>query len=1241
MTINSGQAVRADVKDFPQNDPIGILLEKRDDKTDKNKPQGSASLENAEFTIKYYSGIYHSDPAVGGITATKEWVLKTDEDGFAAYDPVYKVSGSSLYTNSNGTAALPLGTVTIQESKAPKGYSLNPDIYVRQITSDGTTESVHTYNEPTIPESVLRGGVRIEKWDTQLDRKESQGGATLSGAELQIVSLNRNQVVVDGKTYEYGETVMTVTTDENGAAQTKKDALPYGDYRMKEVNPPEGYNNTGIIERDFSIREEGVIVNLNTTDTAIKNNVIRGGVEIEKWDKEKNQRKAQGSASLTGAQFQLISLNDHPVLVAGTLYQKQDVITTLTTDENGRAKTEAAYLPYGTYKCKEITPPTGYNAAGVLEREFTIKKEGATVKLNTTDTAIKNEVIRGDLQLVKFGEDLDEEEDQKTPLAGIVFSITSKTTGDVFEIVTDKHGYASTKQLQISDRGNLVYDTYIVHEETNTEGLKPVKDFEITIANEGETLYYILEDKLIVALVRLEKMDATTGKVISMANTEFALLDGDKNPITMTTHYPNETVHKTFKTDESGTFTLPEKLKVGTYYWRELQAPNGYLQGQDLQFEIKEGHSWEAPFVVQYEDTPAMGKITLHKTDEETGVAIAGTRFEVRAAEDIVTGDGTIRLRKGQLAQELVTDELGNAQTKPLFLGTYKVKEIAQTGGFILSDTEHKVQLSYKDQNTELVVESLSITNLPTKVKIIKVDGETKEPLAGVSFQVWNKAMGKEPDEGMTAQMQYTTDKDGVIVLQYLVPGTYCVQEVETLPGYVLNEQIFEVVISADGRIDGQDLGVLEIENIPTKLIGTKATDKDTGTQEAVPKKETTFVDTVEFKNLQLGETYTIKGILMDKSTGKPLLIQGKEVTAEKTFAAVVADGTQDVEFVFDATGLNGKDVVVFERVYTRGVEIAAHEDLKDQGQTIRFPESGIRTKAEDKDTGTQEAITKPVTTIVDTVTYENLIVGQTYTLRGTLMDKSTGKPLLVKEKSVTAEKTFTPEKKSGEVALEFVFDATNLKGKTVVVFETLFVEETEVAAHEDLEDRGQTIQFPEHSIKTTARNKETGTKEVIAKKQTTIVDRVEYTGLIPKQSYTVKGILMDKSTGKELRIDGKPVTAEKTLIPEKSEGSVELSFNFDSSELNGTSVVVFERLYAEDIQVAAHTDLNDEKQTVKVRVGKLITKMPEQQSNGMLSPKTGDTTKVELAVWILALAACVTVAGITVYKRRRKQDEE
>ena len=169
--------------------------------------------------------------------------------------------------------------------------------------------------------------------------------------------------------------ITTLTTDKNGKAGTAADYLPYGSYQLKEVKQPEGYTSGGTTVRNFEIRENGKILQMNTSDTAIKNEVIRGGVAVEKWDSEKNKREPQGEASLEGAKIQIISQNTQTVLVGGKEYKKGEIVATLTTDKEGKASTAADFLPYGDYQLKESVPPAGYTSGGTITR---ISRSGKT-----------------------------------------------------------------------------------------------------------------------------------------------------------------------------------------------------------------------------------------------------------------------------------------------------------------------------------------------------------------------------------------------------------------------------------------------------------------------------------------------------------------------------------------------------------------------------------------------------------------------------------------------------------------------------------------------------------------------------------------------------------------------------------------------------------------------------------------------------------------------------------------------
>ena len=354
----------------------------------------------------------------------------------------------------------------------------------------------------------------------------------------------------------------------------------------------------------------------------------------------------------------------------------------------------------------------------------------------------------------------------------------------------------------------------------------------------------------------------------------------------------------------------------------------------------------------------------------------------------------------------------------------------------------------------------------------------------------------------------------------------------------------------------------------------------------------------MEYSGLAAGQEYTLKGVLMDKSTGEPLLVGEERVTSEATFTPAEPNGTVDVLFTFDATELEGTSVVVFETLFQGETEISSHEDMEAEGQTITFTEQPrIGTTATVDGQHTAEPTGE--ITIVDVVAYSGLTPGETYKVSGILMDKATGEPLLVGEDQaqVTAEVEFTPESSDGTVELTYTLDASSLAGTSIVVFETLYSDGVEIAAHADINDENQTVEITEPekpTLGTTATVDGQHTADPTG--EITIVDVVEYTGLTPGETYTVSGVLMDKATGNTLLVDGAEVTAEVEFTPESADGTVELTYTLDASLFAGTSIVVFETLYQDGVEIAAHADINDEAQTVTInpKGGLLIQKTSE-----------------------------------------------
>ena len=1062
--------------------------------------------------------------------------------------------------------------------------------------------------------------------------------------------------------------VGTLTTGTNGVSNPI--SVNEGTYYVKETSAPKGYKlDTKVHTVKVTSGQTAVV---KVQDTPLND---PAAIELNKIDADTGET-VQGAASLAGAEFTvkyykgfyteetLPSTATRTWVIATKAVKHSDGTTHYSTGlhDNYKVSGDALYkstqgratLPLGTITIEETKAPEGYLLDGAY-----LQAEGSTTKLSGKYVAqitqkgdaaylnggnvysMNDKVVKGDIVIAKYAENNAEagngSSDLKRPLKDVKFHLTSKTTGTVYTIKTDDQGIASTQQLLEEDKrgkeGALPFDTYTVTEESPYEEYDEADPWDVTIDENLKTYYYILRNDTIDAPISVVKKDATTGNIIPVAGAKFQILDAEKNVISLTVPYPSNKKMDTWETDETGSFYLPQKLEYGTYYLREVKAPEGYLLNtEEIQFKVTAERDWENPLVVECEDVPAMGKIHLKKTDKESGETLAGAVFHVIAAENITTPDGTLQAAKDEVVTTLTTGSDGTATSDALHFGKYKLVETKAPNGYVASEKSWNVTLSYANQETEIVTEDITVTNTPNEVKVKKVDADSQEALAGVEFQVWKK--------GTSAKDTYTTGEDGTFTVKRLAPGTYCIQESEPAPGYELNEEIQEITVNADGTFGGETTATVTFTDKKTVITETNAISADTLGKEGLPKTDAKITDTVSMQHLYKSGQYKLKALLKDQETGDSYLVNGKEVTAEKNFSATASAMNVDVLITADLSNAVGKKLVVYEYLYqiVDGKEflISSHEDIHDEKQTITIPKQEIRTTAKDKNTQKSEGIAKKDATIIDTVSYSGLIMGQEYTVKGVLMLKGTNEPLLVNGKEVTAEKTFVPEKSSGSVDVEFTFDASALQGEAVVVFEHLYVQDVEVASHTDIEDQGQTVDYPEHEIKTTAKDKDTQKSEGIAKKNATIIDTVSYSGLIIGQEYTVKGVLMLKGTNKPLLVNGKEITAEKTFVPEKSSGSVDIEFTFDASALKGESVVVFEHLYADGVEVASHTDINDKEQTVTYKLGKLKVTMPNQKNSGLITAlKTGDMLTVTPYIVLLMLAG----AAILVLAKRKKKE--
>lgn len=1059
VTINSSQTTRVDVKDYPQSDPVSILLGKVDKDTTQNMPQGSASLEGAEFTIKYYAVHSDKDPAESGKKPVRTWVLKTNKDGKTAMVDSLKVSGDEFFKTSQGYNTLPLGTITIQETKAPKGYLLNEEIFVRQITSKGTTEGVETYNMPTIEEEVIRGDIQLVKYGENNDEPGDSGAdikKPLKDIKFHLTSKTNGDVY-------------TIITDENGFASTKqfgnseRGNLPFDTYTVTEESPYPEYDIIAPFE--VTVDEEG-----KTYSYILRNDTVDAPLSVQKVDKETGK-----VIPIAGAQFQILDENKKPITME-VHYPTPMEIDTFETDANG-SFTLPEKLEHGSYYLHETKAPEGY-LLGVEDIPFVVDQEFDWE--NPLSITYPDAPAKGKIRVTKT----DKETDKPIP-SGAEFTVTAAediTTPDgtirtekgtvVATLTTDEKGKAETEALYLGK--------YMVKETKAPNGylLNP-KEFAVTLEYEDQETEIVygnvtVPDELAKGKIRVKKTDAETGSGLSGAEFTVTAAEDITTP-DGTIRTEKGTVVATLTTDDKGKAET-DKLYLGKYVIKETKAPEGYLLNEK-EFEVILTYADQETEIVYGDVTvpnqPAKGQIEILKKDEETGNLLSGAEFTVTAAEDITTPDGTVRAEKGTVVDTIVTDTTGIARSKELYLGKYVVKETKQPIGFIRPNQTWDVELKYADQKTELVKENLTIKNQPTEIIIDKKETGTDKPLEGVKFVIWNKDKEDPIDPGMQHKEIYTTDKNGKIRLLYLEPGNYAVAEVESIPGYAWDDKIiYEFTITEDGRVDGEVSHTIPVGNDRTEITETNAINVSTGTQDAFAV-DLTIVDTVSIVNLMPNREYTLKLVLADAETGESLQVKdqpsGDLLTTEKTFTADDSKMDVPMEIQFNASAFAGRTIAVYEYFYQDGVEISKHEDPNDKKQQIYVKDKlKLNTTAIDLISGTHEAIAKKDVTIRDNVDHFGLIEGQEYVLKGILMDQKTEEPLLIDGKPITAEKTVQITEADGTVNMDFTLNASELNNHSIVVYEYLYHDGQLIASHEDINDEDQTITFKVGSLKPT-----------------------------------------------------------------------------------------------------------------------------------------------------------------------------
>ena len=641
--------------------------------------------------------------------------------------------------------------------------------------------------------------------------------------------------------------------------------------------------------------------------------------------------------------------------------------------------------------------------------------------------------------------------------------------------------------------------------------------------------------------------------------------------------------------------------------------------------------------------------------------SLAGAEYYVSKNRD---GSGYVGM--------FTTKEDGSTDPIELDAGRYYVKEVKAPKGYALDTEIYSVNVSsgntsWVTSKDEPLFDPISIllektsdgtgylnpnADMSGAEFTIKYYDSLDEDLSGLTpKRIWKLKTIKHPRDGrFWAQMrevnkvdgsdEFYKDDNGIIVIPR---GSIVVQETKAPRGYRVDSKTYTYRIDKDTNDLTMKLNFGNTPEQPNKplvpKIGTTALDAATTDNVGSHGKKVKLVDKVSYKQLSEGETYTVKGKLMDKATGQPLLVNGREVTAEKTFTVTNANstitgdgasGSVDLEYEVDSTVLVGKTTVVFEHLYYDGKEIATHADIDDEGQSVHFPKVG--TTAKSRETNGNLGMPRANETIVDKVFYKNLTIGKVYTVKGKLMDKATKQPIKDEHgNEITASKTFTATSKSGSVDLEYTYNSLHRQGKTTVVFEDMYHNDKLVATHSDINDEGQSIDYP--NIHTKADVKQIGK---LKDGNITIVDKVFYKNLTIGKVYTVKGKLMDKATGQPLLVNGREVTAEKTFTATRNTGSIEVEFTLPAKVLQGKTTVVFEDMYNDGVKIATHSDITDINQTIAI--GRLDVNFP-YGGHGLGSVKTGDPLALGLTLMILGISSMLLVVVIRAKKRANEAE--
>ena len=1008
--------------------------------------------------------------------------------------------------------------------------------------------------------------------------------------------------------------VATLTTNVSGNANTV--SLNPGRYYVKETKAPKGYfTDSQVYTADVSgANRESSPVKLSVSDNPANDPMA---MLLGKYDGQKTYNGAgnlpQGSATLAGAEFTV----DYYATLDYKSYDdlknadvKPTRSWTFKTNENGIANFKAddfvsgdafyynsnndPCIPRGTVVIRETKAPTGY----VKSDDVSFQKiqenptTGAVRTYNVPEVA--EQVYRSDIEFTKKADNGSEH------LAGVPFKVTSLTTGESHIAVTDENGYFSSASSWNAHDSNTNANDWALTASDTIDSTKLDANAGFWFGNNS-----VLDGNGTTSTSDAVKADNKLGalpfdtysieELRCSANEGYALIN------------TTVTVTRDAKTIDLGTFDDPEPEIHTTAY--DASDSDHYV---------------------------GVGTVKISDKVEYSHLVAGKTYTVIGELHDAATGDAVTVNGQAITAEKTFTaEDSAGSVTLDYAFDSYDLKGKTLVVYETLTDAkgaklaEHRNKSDVSQQVTVLTPKlSTSAVGDADNSKSVTAEGDVTVTdyvrytglTAGQTYTLTGTLMDKSTKKAfvdadgnpVTATAEFTAEAESGTAT---VTFTFNASSIKTGTKLIAFETLSTNGIEIADHKDINDID--QTVTVKAPVIGTTAVDAADGDKTVTGEENVAVRDTVHYNNVTPCKTYKVIGTLYEKVLDKNGKVtkkvfkdkDGTPVTAEANFTAEDSYGNVDVTFYFDGSSLKeGTSLVAFESLSYNDNEIASHADVNDSGQTVIITKPKLSTTATDALDGDKNLIGEDNATIVDTVHYMNVTPGKTYKVSGTLYEKVTDKDGKVTKKQlldadgnpVTAETEFVPEDTYGTVDVTFAFDASDLKAKDkVVAFESLSLNGKELASHADIEDKSQTVTITKPTLSTTAVDGLDADKNLIGEGDVTIVDTVKYKNVTPGKTYKVTGTLYEKVTDKDGKVtkkqlldaDGNPVTAETEFVPEDTYGTVDVTFTFDGSLLkDNTPVVAFESLSYKDKEIASHSDIEDEDQTVTMHTSEIGT---------------------------------------------------